>query len=455
MSTEIYADITPEIIRLAAQSERISMIDTSLYTKYDVKRGLRDLNGKGVTAGLTDISRVIGKQIIDGKEMPCEGALYYRGQNVRTLIEACYEDRRFGFEEIAYLLIFGSLPTKNELQSFSNLIIHYRDMLPSNFVRDVIMAAPSPNMMNVLSRSVLTLYAYDEMADDISIPNVLRQCLQLLSMMPQITIYGYQIYQHYYNGKSLYIHQPDPTLSFAENILHILRKDGKYTSLEARLLDIALILHMEHGGGNNSSFTTHVVTSSGSDTYSVFAAALGSLKGPRHGGANIKVVQMMDDLKKQVKDWSDDEEISAYLRGLLSRDNFDHSGLIYGMGHAVYSLSDPRAVELKKFAAYLSEEKSLQKEFDLFCRVERLAPLIIAEKSTIYKGVSANVDFYSGFVYSILNLPTELYTPLFAIARTVGWTAHRIEELANRGKIIRPAYISISEDQPYIPLADR
>ncbi len=455
MNGEVFADISPELIRLANECEAASQIDPALYIQYDVKRGLRDLNGKGVRAGLTEISRVIGKQTVDGQEIPCEGQLFYRGQDVRTLISGCYNDNRFGFEEVAYLLIFGKLPNKQELSFFSNLLKDYRKMLPSNFVRDVIMAAPSPNMMNVLSRSVLTLYAYDEQADNISIPNVLRQCLQLISMLPLISVYGYQIYQHYYNGRSLYIRQPDESLSFAENILHILRKDGKFTQTEARLLDIALILHMEHGGGNNSSFTTHVVTSSGTDTYSVFAAALGSLKGPRHGGANIKVVQMMDTMKKELHDWKDTDEIAAYLRGILNKEHFDHSGLIYGMGHAVYSLSDPRAVVLKNFAKLLSEEKGLQDEYDLYCRVEELAPQIIAEKAKIYKGVSANVDFFSGFVYSILNLPMELYTPLFAIARAVGWSAHRIEELSNHGKIIRPAYIAIGENQSYVPLSER
>ncbi len=450
-----YSEITPQLLELAKISEQVSMIDPALYTKYDVKRGLRDINGKGVTAGLTDISRVIGKRSIDGKDVPCTGELYYRGENVKELINGFDQDNRLGFEETAYLLIFGHLPRKQELDAFSQLLVGNRDMLPSHFVRDVIMAAPSSNMMNVLSRSVLTLYAYDEQADDISIPNVLRQCLELISLMPLISVYGYQIYQHYYNGKSLYIHTQNPSLSLAENILHLLRKDSKFTPLEAKLLDIALILHMEHGGGNNSSFTTHVVSSAGSDTYSVFAAALGSLKGPRHGGANIKVVEMMADLKEHVHDWTDEEAVSAYLRALLSRDAFDHSGLIYGMGHAVYSLSDPRAEELKIYAKALSEEKHLQDEFALYCLVEKLAPQIIAEHARIYKGVSANVDFYSGFVYSILGLPTELYTPLFAIARTVGWTAHRIEELANRGKIIRPAYKSICQDQPYVPLHGR
>lgn len=455
MSNEYYSEITPDILALSRQCEKTSYIDPSLYPKYDVKRGLRDLNGKGVVAGLTEISTVLAKKNVDGKEVPCDGRLLYRGRDVRSLIQGAVKDNRFCFEEVAYLLLFGSLPKRKELDTFSHILSDYRTQLPSHFVRDIIMNAPSPDMMNVLARSVLTLYAYDDQADDISIPNVLRQCLQLISMLPLISVYGYQTYQHYFNGKSLYIHTPDPELSFAENILALLRKDSQYTKLEARLLDIALVLHMEHGGGNNSTFTTHVVSSSGTDTYSAFAASLGSLKGPRHGGANIKVVKMMADLQEHVKDWKDEEEIRAYLNALLDREAFDHSGLIYGIGHAVYSLSDPRAQILKTFVEHLSKEKGRSEEFDLYCTVERLAPQVISARSKMYKGVSANVDFYSGFVYSMLNLPLELYTPIFAIARTVGWSAHRIEELANNGKIIRPAYLSISEEQDYVPIKQR
>ena len=455
MSNEYFSEITPEILALSKKCENVSHIDPALYPKYDVKRGLRDLNGKGVVAGLTEISRVSAKKIVDGEEVPDEGHLYYRGQDINALVAGFASEGRYGFEEIAYLLLFGLLPKERELKSFSGILADYRTKLPSNFVRDIIMAAPSPDMMNVLARSVLTLYAYDDQADDISLPNVLRQCLQLISMLPLISVYGYQTYQHYYNGKSLYIHTPKPELSFSENILHLLRKDGVYSELEARLLDIALVLHMEHGGGNNSTFTTHVVTSSGTDTYSSFAASLGSLKGPRHGGANIKVIKMMNDLKEHVSDWNNEDEIRQYLQKLLNRDAFDHSGLIYGMGHAVYSLSDPRAQILRRFVERLSCEKGREEEFHLYCMIERLAPEVIAEKSRMYKGVSANVDFYSGFVYSMLNIPLELYTPIFAIARTVGWSAHRIEELANNGKIIRPAYLSIAEDQPYVPLRKR
>ena len=456
LSNTYYSEITPEILSLARQSETVSQIDPDLYLKYDVKRGLRDLNGKGVTAGLTDISRVNGKKKgPNGEDIPCEGELFYRGIKINDLVDGFSSEGRFGFEEIAYLLIVGSLPDKKQLKEFSDTLKRCQSQLPSNFVRDIIMNAPSQDMMNVLARSVLTLYAYDDQADDISIPNVLRQCMQIISMLPLISVYGYHIYQHYYNGDSLVINQPDPSLSFSENILHVLRKDSKFTATEALLLDIALVLHMEHGGGNNSSFTTHVVSSSGTDTYSVFAASLGSLKGPKHGGANIKVVHMMEDLMQKVKDWKDEDEVSAYLEKLLSRDAFDHSGLIYGMGHAVYSLSDPRAVILKSYAKRLSEEKDLEDQYALYCLVERLAPQIIGEHAHIYKGVSANVDFYSGFVYDILNLPTQLYTPLFAIARSVGWSAHRIEELANKNKIIRPAYVSICKSEDYVPIGRR
>ena len=456
MNGTYYSEITPDILKMARQSEKISFIDPKLYLDLDVKRGLRDLDGKGVRAGLTDISIVNGRKTgPDGKDIPMEGELYYRGYSINDLVNGFYREGRYGFEEIAYLLIMGELPNEKSLQLFSDALSRSREQLPNHFVRDIIMNAPSPDMMNVLARSVLTLYSFDDQADDISIPNVLRQCIQLIAMLPLISVYGYHIYQHYYNGKSLHINQPDPSLSYAENLLHVLRKNGKFTQTEARLLDIALVLHMEHGGGNNSSFTTHVVSSSGTDTYSVFAASLGSLKGPRHGGANRKVVQMMDDLKEKVKDWNDEDEIRAYLLSLLTKDGFDHSGLIYGMGHAVYSLSDPRAVLLKQFAKQLSEEKGLTKEYNLYTLVEKLAPQVISKRVKIYKGVSANVDFYSGYVYDILSLPMELYTPLFAIARSVGWTAHRIEELSNRGKIIRPAYVSISEKHKYKPIMRR
>ncbi len=454
MEHNIYSEVTPEIIRLAKLNEQADMIATELFTKFDVKRGLRDLNGKGVLAGLTRISDVRANRMVDGVQIPIHGDLFYRGYNVKDLVSGFTKDDRFGFEEVTYLLLFDKLPNKKELEDFRNLLAFYRN-LPTNFVRDIIMKAPSKDMMNTLARSVLTLYAYDDRADDTSLPNVLRQCLQLISLFPLLSIYGYQAYSYYHDGKSLYIHSPQPELSAAENILHILRPDSAYTPLEARILDIALVLHMEHGGGNNSTFTTHVVTSSLTDTYSVIAAAIGSLKGPRHGGANIKVVQMFEDMKREVYDWTDEDEVSVYLTKLLNKDAFDHAGLIYGVGHAVYSKSDPRAVIFKSFVEKLSEEKGLQREFALYSLVEKLAPEVIARERQIYKGVSINVDFYSGFVYHMLELPMELYTPIFAMARISGWSAHRMEELANNGKIIRPAYKPIGSDHSYMDISSR
>ncbi len=454
MDHNIYSEVTPEIIQLAKMSEKADIIETELFTKYDVKRGLRDLNGKGVLAGLTRISDVRANRIVDGVQIPIHGDLFYRGYNVKDLVDGFTKENRFGFEEVTYLLLFDKLPNKEELDSFCSLLSFYRN-LPTSFVRDIIMKAPSRDMMNTLARSVLTLYSYDDRADDTSLPNVLRQCLQLISLFPLLSIYGYQAYSYYHDGKSLYIHSPLPELSAAENILHILRPDSSYTPLEARILDIALVLHMEHGGGNNSTFTTHVVTSSLTDTYSAIAAAIGSLKGPRHGGANIKVVQMFEEMKHSLFDWTDEEEVSAYLLKLLRKEAFDHAGLIYGVGHAVYSKSDPRAVIFKSFVEKLSEEKGLQKEFALYSLVERLAPEVIAKERQIYKGVNINVDFYSGFVYHMLGLPMELYTPIFAMARISGWSAHRMEELANNGKIIRPAYKPIGSDHTYVGMHSR
>ncbi len=449
-----FSEITPEIVRLASLSEQAGIIDTELFTKYDVKRGLRDLNGKGVLAGLTNISDVRASKVVDGVQVPTHGRLFYRGYDVKDLVEGFAGENRFGFEEVTYLLLFNELPDRKELDDFSRLLSSYRS-LPTSFVRDIIMKAPSNDMMNTLARSVLTLYSYDDRADDVSLPNVLRQCLQLIALFPMLTIYGYQAYSHYHNGESLFIHQPRPELSCAENILHILRADSQYTPLEAKILDIALVLHMEHGGGNNSSFTTHVVTSTLTDTYSVIAAAIGSLKGPRHGGANIKVVRMFEEMKREISDWTDEGQVADYLNRLLHKEAFDHAGLIYGVGHAVYSKSDPRAVIFKSFVEKLSEEKGLHEEFALYSLVERLAPEIIARERPIYKGVSVNVDFYSGFVYDMLNLPLELYTPIFAIARIVGWSAHRMEELANNGKIIRPAYKTICTDREYMNIDKR
>lgn len=450
-----FYEVTPEIFKLADLCVKNTSIDPELYGKYEVKRGLRDINGKGVLTGLTEISASVSSKNDDnGNSVPCRGELYYRGYNINDLVGGFFSERRFGFEETVYLLLFGSLPTKDELSDFCELLSDYRS-LPTNFVRDIIMKAPSSDMMNTLARSVLTLYSYDEHADDISVPNVLRQSLELIALFPQLSVYGYNTYRHYHDNQSLVIHSPQPELSTSENILHMLRPSSQYTELEARILDIALVLHAEHGGGNNSSFTTHVVSSSGTDTYSTISAALGSLKGPKHGGANIKVVQMFDDMKKTISNWEDDEEVSKYLLALLHKEAFDRSGLIYGMGHAVYSLSDPRADIFKSFIEKLSAEKGREREFALYSKVESLAPKIIAQERKIYKGVSCNIDFYSGFVYSMLDLPLELYTPIFAIARIAGWSAHRIEELINGNKIIRPAYKDICEKREYTPLSDR
>nr|WP_302660855.1 citrate/2-methylcitrate synthase [uncultured Clostridium sp.] len=449
-----FSEITPEIKKLDKICENNSRIDPKLYSKYKVFRGLRDLEGKGVLTGLTEISEVYAKKEVDGKLIPCHGQLFYRGINIEDLVKGFIKEDRFGFEETAYLLLLGELPNKEQLEEFSEILASYRS-LPTSFVRDIIMKAPSFDMMNTLSRSVLTLYSYDESPNDISISNVLRQSLQLISIFPLLSVYGYQAYNHYHNEESLIIHTPNTTLSTAENILYMLRPDSKYSKLEARILDLALVLHAEHGGGNNSSFTTHVVSSSGTDTYSVIAAALGSLKGPKHGGANIKVMQMFKDMKENVHDWEDEEEIAMYLNALLNKEAFDKSGLIYGIGHAIYSVSDPRAKVFKAFVKKLSEEKGLTKEYNLYETVERLAPKVIAKNRKTYKGVSANIDFYSGFVYSMLGLPEELYTPIFAMARIVGWSAHRIEELINADKIIRPAYMNVLERRPYVEIDKR
>lgn len=449
-----YSAITPEINVLAQKMSNNSIIDTELYKKYDVKRGLRDLDGKGVLTGLTDISAIIQNKEVDGKVVPCDGELYYRGYNINDIVKGIIDDNRFGFEEVVYLLLFGEMPDQKELQNFKNLLVQYRT-LPQNFVRDVILKAPSEDMMNSIARSVLTLFCYDTNPNDTSINNVLRQCIQLISVFPLLSVYGYHAYNHYLRDKSLYIHRADPSMSTAEVILSLLRPDRKYTPLEAKVLDMALILHMEHGGGNNSTFTTHVVTSSGTDTYSAMAAALASLKGPKHGGANVKVFYMFEDLKKHISDWTDDEAITGYLEQLLDKQAFDRNGLIYGMGHAVYTISDPRQIILKRSVKKLADAEGYNAEFDLYERVERLAPEVIGRKRKIYKGVAANVDFYSGLLYSMLNIPCELYTPLFATARIAGWSAHRLEELVNTGKIIRPAYMSISKLKEYVPLEDR
>lgn len=449
-----FSQVTPDILAMSALCSKNGCIDQELYTKYDVKRGLRDINGKGVLAGLTEISEIISSKTVDGKSVPCDGELYYRGYNINDLVTGFTRDKRFGFEEITYLLLFGELPSKKQLDDFSRLLSDYRQ-LPTTFVRDIIMKSPSNDIMNGLARGVLTLYSYDDMPNDISIPNVLRQSLELISLFPLIAVYSYQAKAYYHDNDSFFIHQPNPEYSTAENILHMLRSDSSFTALEAHILDLALVLHAEHGGGNNSTFTTHVVTSSGTDTYSAIAAALASLKGPKHGGANIKVTMMFEDMKNKLSDWEDEDAICDYLKKLLHKEAFDRSGLIYGMGHAVYSVSDPRAAILKKAVKSLSEEKHMEKEYSLYSKIERLAPEVIAKERKIYKGVSANIDFYSGFAYSMLRLPPELYTPIFAIARISGWSAHRIEELLVAGKIIRPAYKAVQEHRDYTPISGR
>lgn len=454
MAANFNSEVTPELTRLAQLTKKASYIDPELYTTYDVKRGLRDVNGKGVLVGITNISEVNSKKIIDGKETPCDGELFYRGYNVQELVKNASLDNHFGFEEAIYLLLFGDLPNATELADFKKLLAGYRT-LPQNFVRDIIMKKPSRDMMNSLARSVLGLYSYDDMADDTSESNVLRQCLQLIAMFPLLSVYGYATYNYYFNDASLIIHQPNPEYSTAENILHCLRHDGKFTPLEAKLLDVALILHMEHGGGNNSSFTTHLLSSSGTDTYSTIAAALGSLKGPKHGGANIKVVKMFADLKENVRDWEDEEQVAEYLRDLLHKKAFDNAGLIYGVGHAVYSISDPRARTFHSFVEKLAIEKSMEREYQLYETVARLAPQLIAEERKIYKGVAPNVDFYSGFVYQMLGIPGELFTPIFAIARIAGWSAHRMEEVCHQGKIMRPAYMTVNPHRKYVPIEER
>ena len=448
VSISDYSSVTPMIEKLAGFCRENNRIDLGDYARYEVKRGLRDVNGEGVRAGLTEISEIRSFEKVNGEKLPIEGELYYRGYKIEDLVDGFLASGEFGFEETSYLLMFGKLPTVVELNEFKDQLA-FRRSLPSNFVRDVILKAPSSDMMNTLSRSVLTMASYDERPDDISLPNVVRQCMNMIAIFPLLAVYGYQGYT-YKSGKSLCIHAPQQGLSTAENILHLLRADSQYTPLEARILDLCLVLHAEHGGGNNSTFTTHVVTSSGTDTYSCMAAALASLKGPRHGGANHKVVQMFEDMEKTLSDWADEDAIKNYLQCLLRKQCFDKSGLIYGMGHAVYSISDPRAHILKQFVARLCAEKGLDKEYELYTTVERLAPQVIAEERKIYKGVSANVDFYSGFVYRMLGLPMELYTPMFAVARVAGWSAHRMEEIVNMGKIIRPAYVAVQPHREYI-----
>lgn len=439
-----------EYAKMCRQTDQVEL---RLFEEYGVQRGLRDKNGNGVLAGLTNISRIDAFKMENGVKTPCEGKLWYRGYDVIELLKGL-KSKRNGFEEIAYLLIFGKLPCIKELEQFQGILADNRT-LPTNFTRDVVMKAPSNDIMNSMTKSILTLSSYDENCNDTSVENVLRQSIRLISVFPMVAVYAYHAYSHYECEESMYIHRPERNLSTAENILMMLRPDKSYTELEARVLDAALILHMEHGGGNNSTFTTRVVTSSGSDTYSVVAAALSSLKGPKHGGANCKVVEMMRDIEANVSDWTDEDAVRDYLVRIMNKEVFDKKGLIYGMGHAVYSLSDPRAQVFKGFVEDLALAKGRDKDFALYSMIERLAPEVIAERARIYKGVSANVDFFSGFVYSMLEIPLELYTPIFAIARIVGWSAHRIEELVNMDKIIRPAYRSVMDEQEYVDISER
>lgn len=444
------SDLFDKLVKYCMASGAINL---DLYAEYDVKRGLRDSNGKGVLTGLTEISDVLSYKLVDGRKIPCDGELYYQGYNIEDLVKG-FENKDYGFEETTYLLLFGELPTEEQLATFKNLLASMQE-LSARFIRDVLMKAPCNNIMNALQKGILTLYSYDSNPDDISVENVLRQSLELIAKMSLIAVYSYHSYRHFEMGETLVIRNPDPNRSIAENLLRMLRRDGKYTPLEAKVLDISLVLHAEHGGGNNSSFTTHVVSSSGTDTYSAIAASVGSLKGPRHGGANMKVQQMFADIKAHIDDWTDEDKIREYLVKILNKEAFDGAGLIYGMGHAVYTLSDPREKILKEYAKKLSKEKGKEDEFRLYDTVERIAAEEVMKARQLFKPVCANVDFYSGYVYSMLEIPEELYTPIFAISRISGWSAHRLEELVNKGKIIRPAYKYVGVHKAYVPMKDR
>ncbi|MCQ2589898.1 MAG: citrate/2-methylcitrate synthase [Treponema sp.] len=429
-------------------------INPDLYKKYDVKRGLRNANGTGVLVGLTRIGDVVGYEIKDGQKIAVPGKLIYRGYDVEDIIKDAKLNKQYGYEQTAYLLLFGELPTQDQLDTFSKYLGECR-VLPPNFTEDMIMKAPSNDIMNKIARGVLASYSYDDNPEDRSLGNIVKQCIQLIARFSTLAAYGYQAKRRYYDNKSMYIHNPKPELSTAENFLRLIRSDKSYTPLETEILDLALILHAEHGGGNNSSLTVHVVSSADTDTYSAIAAAVGSLKGSRHGGANIRVVEMMDEIKANVKDWTSEKEVSAYLKKIIDKQAFDHSGKIYGIGHAVYTISDPREKLLKAKAKELAKEKGCLEEFALYDTIERLAPAIIQEKHPSAERVCANVDFYSGFVYTMLNIPRELFTPIFAISRIAGWSAHRIEEVVSGGRIYRPAYKNVSETRDFIPLANR
>ncbi|MDD3198081.1 MAG: citrate/2-methylcitrate synthase [Eubacteriales bacterium] len=444
-----------EIIQqLAANSAAKSRIDPALYEKYSVKRGLRNEDGTGVLVGLTEVGEVFSYIMDDADRVPVEGRLFYRGMGVADIVNGFYQDKRFGFEETVYLLLFGELPTQEQLDQFEDLIRANRN-LPVGFTEDMILKAPSPDIMNKLARTVLALYAYDPMADDISVENVLRQSIELIARFPVLISYAYMAKRHYVDNESLFLHSPQPHYNTAQNILHMIRPDGQFTDLEARILDLALVLHAEHGGGNNSTFVTKAVTSSGSDTYSVIAAAIGSLKGPQHGGASGKAYDMMQDLKNNVKNWRNEMEIAEYLTKILKKEAYDKSGLIYGIGHAVYTLSDPRTKLLRDYARALAYEAGKEEEYELYTLTERMAPEVFRNVKKNDKIVCANVDFYSGFIYNMLGIPPELYTPIFAVARIAGWSAHRIEELVSGGRIMRPAYKCVQKRRKYVGMSDR
>lgn len=448
-----YCDITPDILALKEQWEKKNYIDPELYRQYNVKRGLRDEDGRGVLSGLTRVAEIYSYDVVQNEKiLPAEGVLYYRGIDCRELVKGSAERGRFAFEEAAYLLLFGELPTAKQLRDFCIQLASYRT-LPTNFFRDVIMKAPPRDLMNTMQRGILTLFCYDDKPNDISLENVLRQSLQLMSNMPVLAIYAYQAYR-YSKGESLFIHVPRPELSTAENFLRMLREDRSYTELEARTLDVALTLHADNGGGNNSTFTNHVVTSSGTDTYSAVVAAMSSLKGPRHGGANSKVMEMMADIQTHVTDWESEQQIREYLIKILDGSTFDGRGLIYGLGHAVYTKSDPRCEVFRQYVSNLSAEKGRQRELALYRSVEKIGKNLLMERWH-KPAISTNIDFYSGFVYEMLGLPRELYTPLFAVARISGWSAHRMEELSGGGKLIRPRYECVEAHRAYIPMECR
>jgi citrate synthase len=451
MTSSKEQNIIKQLERLAIHNDPIK---PELYTKYDVKRGLRNANGTGVLVGLTRIGDVVGYEIQNGEKVAVPGKLIYRGYNVEDLIKDAEKNHQFGFEQCAYLLLFGELPTQAKLDRFTQYLGENR-ILPPNFVEDMIMKAPSQDIMNKIARGVLASYSYDDDPENRSVGNIVKQCIHLIARFSSLAAYGYQAKRRYYDDKSMYIHNPKPELSTAENFLRLIRADKTYTRLEAETLDLALILHAEHGGGNNSSLTVHVVSSADTDTYSAIAAAVGSLKGRRHGGANIRVVEMMDDIKSNVKDWTNENEVKDYIYKIANKEAFDHTGLVYGMGHAVYTISDPREILLKAKAKELAKEKGFLEEFELYSLVEKVAPKIIQEIHNSDKCVCANVDFYSGFVYTMLNIPRELFTPIFAISRISGWSAHRIEEVVSGGRIYRPAYKNVSPERDYVPIHDR